>query len=384
MNSVELCSGIGGMALGLSRAGFTPIALFENASHACEIVKLNRKKKVRYVEHWQVIQSDIRALDFSGLPKDIDLLAAGPPCQPFSFGGKHGGRFDRRNLFSEVIRSVGTLQPKAFLIENVKGMLRESFATFFEYVLLQLTYPYLQIKKSEVWHDHLTRLEQYHTKKKESNDKYNVIFRLINGADFGVPQKRERVFIVGFRSDLDIKWAFPEATHSNEALLWSQFVTGEYNRKHDLKKVEVSRIQKAKVENLYLFDPPSNKPWKTVRDAIFNLPPFGSEMLANHLFIPGARSYKGHTGSVYDEPAKTLKAGVHGVPGGENMLRYDDGKIRYFTLRECARLQTFPDDFVFTGAWSSAIRGLGNSVPVRLAEILGRSIYKSLNTSQKI
>jgi DNA (cytosine-5)-methyltransferase 1 len=104
-------------------------------------------------------------------------------------------------------------------------------------------------------------------------------------------------------------------------------------------------------------------------------------MVLNHRFQPGARSSAGHTGSPLDEPAKTLKAGVHGVPGGENMLVRADGSLRYFTIRESARLQTFPDDFRFHGAWSEAMRQLGNAVPVDLAEIIASDVYRRLSPS---
>ena len=101
-------------------------------------------------------------------------------------------------------------------------------------------------------------------------------------------------------------------------------------------------------------------------------------MFANHKLQGGARSYPGHTGSPLDEPAKTLKAGDHGVPGGENMLRTPSGSVRYFSIRESARLQTFPDDFVFHGSWTESMRQLGNAVPVALAEIVARSVKAKL------
>ena len=104
-------------------------------------------------------------------------------------------------------------------------------------------------------------------------------------------------------------------------------------------------------------------------------------MFSDHKFQPGARSYKGHTGSPYDEPAKTLKAGVHGVPGGENMLARGDGSVRYFTVRESARLQTFSDDIVFHGAWSETMRQLGNAVPVRLAQAVGAAVANELEAA---
>ena len=124
--------------------------------------------------------------------------------------------------------------------------------------------------------------------------------------------------------------------------------------------------------------------WITVRDAISDLPDperRPNSGVPNHVVNPGARSYPGHTGSPLDEPAKTLKAGDHGVPGGENMLARPDGSIRYFTVREAARLQTFPDDYVFQGAWSEAMRQLGNAVPVRLAETIARSVAATIEAT---
>ncbi|MGM0485902.1 MAG: DNA cytosine methyltransferase, partial [Planctomycetota bacterium] len=98
----------------------------------------------------------------------------------------------------------------------------------------------------------------------------------------------------------------------------------------------------------------------------------------NHCLNPGARVYKGHTGSALDDPAKVLKAGDHGVPGGENMLAYTNANVRYFTVREAARLQTFPDRYVFQGAWTEAMRQLGNAVPVALAKAVAESIRNHL------
>ena len=100
--------------------------------------------------------------------------------------------------------------------------------------------------------------------------------------------------------------------------------------------------------------------------------------VANHEFRGGAKSYPGHSGSVLDEPSKTIKAGAHGVPGGENMLVLDDGTQRYYTVRESARIQTFPDDYLFHGSWTESMRQIGNAVPVQLAKIIGDSVYQQL------
>jgi DNA (cytosine-5)-methyltransferase 1 len=194
---------------------------------------------------------------------------------------------------------------------------------------------------------------------------------------------------VGFRSDLGVEWSFPEGDCSENALLRAQWITGEYWERHEVPKRERSKLterQVARVERLrsdYLFD--AGKPWLTVRDAIGDLPDPEKKPgngISNHVFNPGARSYPGHTGSPPDEPAKTLKAGDHGVPGGENMLARVDGSVRYFTVREAARLQTFPDDYTFRGAWTEAMRQLGNAVPVLLAETVARSVAETLLTTR--
>ncbi len=128
-------------------------------------------------------------------------------------------------------------------------------------------------------------------------------------------------------------------------------------------------------------------PWKTVRDAISDLPDpregDHSPRIANHWLNPGARVYPGHNGSPLDDPAKVLKAGDHGVPGGENMLAYPDGEVRYFTVRECARLQTFPDEYVFMGSWTETMRQLGNAVPTLLGKVIAAAVYQRLQKFQR-
>ena len=117
------------------------------------------------------------------------------------------------------------------------------------------------------------------------------------------------------------------------------------------------------------------KPWVTVRDAISDLPaPTKREDIAGHWQHPGARAYPNHTGSCYDEPAKALKAGDHGVPGGENMLACKSGSVRYFTVREMARLQCFPDAFNIHGSWKAATRQLGNAVPTCVGETIAKNV----------
>lgn len=124
---------------------------------------------------------------------------------------------------------------------------------------------------------------------------------------------------------------------------------------------------------------PELLPWRTVRDARHGIPnPRSDHGIADHIFRDGARTYPGHTGSDIGWPAKTIKAGGHGVPGGENMIRYPDGSVRYFTVCEAKRIQTFPDNFVIKGAWGEAMRQIGNAVPVLLGETVGRELAGKL------
>ncbi len=386
MRSVELFSGAGGLAMGCSNAGFHHDAVVEWDKDACNTIRLNQKMGMHPVAEWPLHEMDVRHFDYSSIREPVDLLAGGPPCQPFSLGGKHRGNQDERNMFPEVFRAARELAPKAIIVENVKGLLRESFAKYFEYIILQLSYPELVKKGDEEWPDHLSRLEKYHTQGKEKGLCYRVVFQLLNAADYGVPQKRERVIIVGFRKDLKIDWSFPQATHSQDALIASQWVTGEYWDRHKVTKKArppVPEKLESKVTRLQsCILPLLGKPWSTVRDAISDLPEpveyFEDSKELNHWVNPGARSYPGHTGSPLDEPAKTLKAGDHGVPGGENTLAFADGSVRYFSVREAARLQTFPDKFVFDGVWTECMRQLGNAVPVKLAEVVASNVHKRL------
>lgn len=388
MRSVELFAGAGGLAMGMSRAGFQHAAVVEWDNDACETFRHNQRLHAHDVDEWPLFQGDARSFDYSVIGGDVMVVSGGPPCQPFSMGGKARGNTDERDMFPEAVRAVRELRPKAFIFENVKGLLRETFLSYFEYVLLQLSHPDVTRLARESWGEHRARLERNHTSKR-ARPAYNVVHRLLNAADYGVPQKRERVFLVGFRSDIDAHWSFPEATHTEAAMLRDQWVTGEYWERHRVAnrhRPGLSTQLRCRVDRLRDIPLFEATPWVTVRDAISDLP--DPEMIPrnavpNHVFNPGARSYAGHTGSPLDLPAKTLKAGDHGVPGGENMLVKLDGSVRYFTAREAARLQTFPDDFIFPGSWSETMRQLGNAVPVRLGEAIANSVGNKLRAVEE-
>ena len=391
LNSIELFAGAGGLALGIGMAGFRNRAVVEWDKWACDTVRQNQRRGHPLVAGWPLFEGDVRhwIRDFDGQGEAVDLVAGGPPCQPFSMGGKHQANLDARDMFPATVDVIRRLQPRAFIVENVKGLTRASFCNYFEYIQLQLTFPELQRQVDESWIDHHQRLQQFKTSRRLGGTglAYRLVVTLVNAANYGVPQKRERVFMVGFRSDIDARWSFPGETHSLEALIHDQWVSGDYWHRHALASANRPPVPPsllsliARLRGLGLL--PCKAPWQTVRDALAGLPEPGGPSgqfgrVLNHRLQAGARVYPGHTGSPLDLPAKTLKAGGHGVPGGENMMVRTDGSVRYFSVRESARLQTFPDGYELHGAWGEAMRQLGNAVPVRLAQVVASSVAEHL------
>lgn len=372
--------------MGASLAGFTPDAVIEWDKWACDTIRENQQRQNPLVVDWPLHEQDVRLFDFSTIKGGLDLVAGGPPCQPFSLGGKHRAYSDKRDMFPSTIEAVRRLQPKAFLVENVKGLTRAAFTNYLQYTILQLSYPDLVRSPKETWLEHLARLEKEKTSGGMKGLTYDVVCRVLNAANHGIPQRRERVLIVGFRHDLGVSWSFPDTTHSLDGLLHAQWISGEYWDRHEVSRKAHGTMDdknRSRIEKLRGLDAAElDKPWLTVRDALQGLPdPQDTKAAAshnNHTFQPGARVYTGHTGSPIDLPAKTLKAGDHGVPGGENILVMPTGKVRYFTVRESARLQTFPDTYVFHGSWTETMRQLGNAVPVTLARIMAGSIAEKL------
>lgn len=390
INSIELFAGAGGLALGFSSQGdVVHRAVVEWNQHACNTLRINKQANVHPIDQWpDVTQGDVRQFDY-GRMADVDLVTGGPPCQPFSLGGKHGGFLDVRDMFPQAVRAVRETRPRAFVFENVQGLTRAAFSDYFNYILLQLEFPSVCATTGEEWSHHLNRLTQH--KASGAASEYHVSWKLVNAANYGVPQKRMRVFIVGFRSDLNVRFSFPTETHSQHALLFSQWATGEYWERHRVSRrnrpippVGIERILNALKKT---GEQSVLRPWQTVRDAISDLPDPETDpraqLIQAHKFQPGARIYPGHTGSPLDEPAKALKAGDHGVPGGENMLRRPDGTVRYFTVRESARIQTFPDTFIFQGTWSETMRQLGNAVPVLLASVMAERVCAHLRDADQ-
>lgn len=391
MRSIEMFSGAGGLALATHLAGFHHEGLFEWNKDACQTLVSNSNRcSIPGVSKWAslLIEGDVSDQSFDKYD-GIDLVAGGPPCQPFSLGGKHSGMDDRRDMIPQFIRCIRQARPKAFLMENVKGLTRKSFATYLKYSTLQMQFPEIVIKNNETWIEHLERIEKHSNSKRSSDTlEYSVSAQVLNAANFGVPQSRERLFIVGFRTDINATWIFPEPTHSLDRLIYDQVISGEYWKRTGVQPQDLPKTYRSRAAMIARHDPLPQCPWRSVRETLMDMPaPFvgfdSDGTVHNHKLQLGARPYPGHTGSLLDFPSKTLKAGDHGVPGGENMIDFGDGTYRYLTVREAARLQTFPDMWLFQGAWSEAMRQLGNAVPVELAHCVAKSIRQALEKASQ-
>lgn len=289
---VELFAGVGGMALGLEAAGFEHVALIEFNHECVRMLRLNGfSKRVHY--------KNAQLVDYTRW-QGADLVAGGPPCQPFSVCGVSSGADDWRDGWPAATRAVAEIRPRAFVFENVAGMLRDKFA------------PYLESVLKKFW-----------------DLGYSVHVHAVDAADYGVPQYRRRILMVGFRG---VRW-FPK--------------------------------------------PPTVARHVTVGEALKSLGlPNGKNGHALHKTAP--RRYKGHTGSKLNKPAKALIAGAHGPSGGSTMLQLEDGTHRYLTLREQARLQGFPDDYQLHKVWSTGCKQMGNACPVQLARAFGSAILSAL------
>jgi DNA (cytosine-5)-methyltransferase 1 len=378
IESIELFAGAGGLALGMHQAGFLPLALLERDKDSCNTLRINLDAFGGGTTSPRVIEDDIRDFDYSDFVDRVKFVTGGPPCQPFSLGGKHGGRDDVRDMFPEAVRAVRELRPLGFMFENVRGLLRKPFAPYFNYILLQLSHPEVLADGGGGWQDHLRKLERHHASLTRPDFGYDVVYQQVNAADYGVPQLRHRVVIAGFRNDLGVRWSFPGPACSREALERAKSGDGAYWKEHGISCAGLPEYGPF-LTGLAGLEPCER--WRTVRDAFVGLPdPRSGDSggFANHEFRGDARAYKGHSGSILDDPSKALKAGVHGVPGGENSVLLDDGTLRHYTAREAARIQTFPDTYVFDGSWSESMRQIGNAVPVLLARAIGESVAKIL------
>lgn len=272
MRSVELFAGGGGLALGTHLAGFTTEVVSEWNHWCCDALRENQAAGHPLVQGMDIQEGDVRSVDWGSIGEGVALVSGGPPCQPFSGGGKGRAADDPRDMFPATTEVIRTLKPRAFIVENVRGLTRSAFSDYFSYIQLRLAHPELTPGEGDTWSDHLASLQAEHTSVR-SDLQYRVVATLVNAANYGVPQQRWRVFFVGFRSDVDAEWSFPEPTHSAEALRYQQEVSGEYWERHNVAK-KYRSFPSSKTGSAAMLDGGASLglPWRTVRDAISDLP----------------------------------------------------------------------------------------------------------------
>lgn len=424
---VELFAGAGGLAMAVHRAGFRPLLFNEFAKRACETLEANGAKRLLDgqkptrapgpAEKVPLVAGDVQELDMTYLAGKVDVLAGGPPCQPFSLGGVAKGDEDKRNMFPQMFKAVRQIQPKAVICENVRGLLRPSFKPYFEYIQRELELPFEQRVEGTDWQQHYEYLlERREAEPDDARKRYDVVMMPVNAADYGVPQIRNRVILVAFRRDLgvdlDLFKELVQPTHSETALIRSMHDRSYWERHSvDPERAVPDHVQKRVMDRLPKIAPKDDGllPWCTLRDAVTGigdnkpLPKVESLDRTEHLLggftehigWPGARIYDGHTPNELDRPAKTVKAGVHGVPGGESVMLLDDlvgdetveGGVRYehryMTVRETARVMTFPDTWDLKGPRGEKMRQLGNAVPVVLGEVFAKAVAAVLDEAEE-
>ena len=328
---IELFAGAGGLAIGLERAGLKCVALNEIDKWACKTLRINRP-------HWNVLEGDIKEYNFSEYCNKVDVVTGGFPCQAFSYAGKKLGLADARGtLFYEFARVVKEVNPPICIGENVRGLLSH--------------------ENGKTLQGMISILDEIG---------YNVVpVQVLKAINFKVPQKRERLILVGIRKDIHLKYKYPMPFKK------------VYNLKDALKKGE-----------LYDSDVPKSNGAKYPQskiDVLDLVPPKGywrdlpievqKEFMGGSFHLGG-----GKTGIArrigWDEPCLTLTCS----PAQKQTERCHPEETRPFTVREYARIQTFPDDWQFDGSIAQQYKQIGNAVPVNLARELGYSIVRFLNS----
>ncbi|MGW7050799.1 DNA cytosine methyltransferase [Streptomyces sp. NPDC054887] len=435
--SVELFAGGGGLAMAVHQAGFRPLLFNEFNTRACQTLEASATKTLGIDgiartedrkpaapmpgEPAPLYAGDVRDLDLSALRGQVDVLAGGPPCQPFSAGGVAKGDEDKRNMFPAMFKAVREMQPKAVICENVRGLLRPSFSDYFQYIQRELSLPFVERDDSVEWQTHdaqLKRLLEQRPDNDRDDQRYRVVKVPVNAANYGVPQLRHRVVLVAFRADLDVDVEtfekYVKTPQFSAAALYRSMKDedGEYWQRHSNVPDYVRERVRANLPQVIEED--DCAPWRTLRDAVQG---FGTDTplpalpsidltkldrkteqaapigITDHIGWPDARIYKGHTPNELDRPAKTVKAGVHGVPGGESVMLLDERERdssmeggwryvhRYMTVRETARVMTFPDEWQGVGPRGEKMRQLGNAVPVTLGEFFAKAVADALSNA---
>lgn len=311
LTCVEICAGAGGQALGLAMAGFVHVALVEYEQEYCNVLKANRPE-------WNVICADVHKFD--GHPYEgVDLLAGGVPCPPFSVAGKQLGKDDERDLFPEAIRLIREIRPRAVMLENVRGFLDSGFEEYRDHI-------FTEIKKLG----------------------YVTHIKLLNASDYGVPQLRPRVVIVGIRKD--------------------QAGAFEYPQEHPRESPTVGET---------LCDLMSQNGWKGAKKWAE-----GADRIAPTL-VGGSKKHGGPDLGPTRAKNAWAELGVDGKGIANEAPEQDFDGMPRLTSRMMARIQGFPDTWTFGSKKTIACRMIGNAFPPPVAQAVGIEIRKCLENAER-
>lgn len=336
-NSIELFAGGGGLALGMSLAGFHHVLLNEFETAACKTLKTNKPE-------WNVIEGDVRHIDFTPLRGKIDFLSGGFPCQAFSYAGKGAGFNDTRGtLFFELARAVKEIQPKVFMGENVKGLISHENGRTFETI------------KNTIAELGYTLVEP----------------RVLRAIMYQVPQKRERLILIAIRNDIAQNVEFHWPTPYHEVLTLRDALYKSVIYENDVPVSEGAQYPEKKKRVLAMV--PQGGDWRNLPEEV------AKDYMGGSWLLGGGKTGMARRLSL-DEPSLTLTCS----PCQKQTERCHPLETRPLSVREYARIQTFPDNWVFQGSMSDKYKQIGNAVPVNLAWAVGRSLIRLFNDIQRI
>lgn len=312
LKSIEICAGAGGQALGLEKAGFKHLVLVEIEHLACETMKLNRPK-------WNVLEIDVKKFEASEYYGKVDLFAGGVPCPPFSIASKQLGENDERDLFPEALRLVEECNPKAIMLENVKGILSSKFEEYRQKLLAKLNIL-----------------------------GYSCDWRILNASDYGVSQLRPRAILVGFKSNIIDHFNWPSK-----------------------RRIKPKTIGELLYEEMSINNWSQVDEWKLIANKI------------GPTIVGGSKKHGGADLGPTRSKKSWAELGINGGGLANESPSEDFTGNPKLTLKMAALVQGFPPNWKFVGKKTPAYRQVGNAFPPQVAEAVGKSIKKAISTWQK-